>query len=177
MKVFFYNPFSVLFIFSFSWLLIFFNCNPTPYLLKKHVIYNFESEGFLSPDILQTIGRGVPFEDDRLSTKRRSCLENAMSLAVDRCLSVFLHTNLDIRQAQEKRGAIERNFQSDYPKKFTRRDLIRARIDFEPLLKQGFVALQDARSPEYCTVVFRIQISDLPSQIRDIKLTFKPENL
>ena len=115
--------------------------------------------------------------NDRLVTERRSCLENAMSLAVDRCLSVLLHINLDINQLQEKGGAIDGNFQRDYPKKFTRRDLIRARIDFEPLLKQGFVALQDARSPEYCTVVFRIQNSDLPSQIRDIKLTFKPENL
>lgn len=126
---------------------------------------------------MQTIGRAVPIEDNRPITERRSCLENAMSQAVERCLSVFLHVNLDIRQLQEKEGLTEANFQRDYPKNFTRRDLIRARIDFEPLLKQGFVALQDARSPEYCTVVFRIQISDLPSQIRDIKLTFKPENL
>ena len=152
-----------------------FFCTPSPYLVQKHAVYNFTDEGFLTPHLLQTIGRGSLAEDQDIMTARRLCLEEALHQAVRHALSVFMHTYFEIEAVQSKLSGSGVSFAADYPSTFTERDYIRAEIDFRPLLKEGFIALQDARSREECTVVFRIRQDDIPHRIRNMKVTFRPE--
>ena len=153
-------------------------CSPSPYLLNKHAVYNFTDQGFLTPDLLQTRGgASLPRHAD-IREARRICLERALHRAVRRALCVLLHTHFDIGvEGSVRPNAVEGGFATDYPHPFTERDYIRAEIDFGPILRKGFIALQDLRSAQECTIVFRIMDSDLPGQIRGLKLTFTPEKL
>ena len=153
-------------------------CRPSPYLTRKYAFYNFAREGFLSADIVQTIGQARirPRGQGGMREARRRCLEDALGHASQRMLSIMMHTYFDIK-AGAPRAGMDENFASDYPRSFTGRDYIRAGIAFKPLLRKGFIALQDARSRENCTIVFRIIGSDMPAEIRSLKLKFKPEKL
>jgi hypothetical protein len=92
-----------------------------------------------------------------------------------RALRVLLHAHFAIpaQAAADLSGGGD--FERDYPAVFSERDLLRAELDFAPLLRQGFLALQDSRSREVCSVVFRIEGTDLPARIRAFELSFVPE--
>lgn len=152
-------------------------CAPSPFLLQKYAVYNFSDQGYLTPDLLQTIGRAKAQDHpDGPAAARRLCLETALKQALQNTLSVLMHTHFDI-QARTESTTIQRNtFQGDYPFQFTDRDYTRAELDFRPLLKKGFIALQDARTAGNCTIVFRIAEANLPNKVRSMSLTFKPEN-
>lgn len=154
------------------------NCTPPPFLVKKYAIYNFKDEGFLTPDILQTRG-SAPRRPNEYGTVagKRACLQEALEEAYRHTLTVLLHTHFDIKPQSGGMALSGPGFRSDYPVVFTPRDFILARIDFEPLLKKGFIALQDATSEKECTVVFRIMDPDLPDRIRKMNVTFQPESL
>lgn len=156
-------------------------CQPSRFLEKRHVTYNFQDEGFLSNHVLQTVGQ-TTMDQARWGTEgaRRLCLSQAEDLARQRSLRVMLHTRLDLtaNQAQEV-DLGSATFERDYPLAFTARDLIRAEVDFRRLLDRGFIALQENRSRDACSVVFRIESrghQDLPAEIRTVRLTFQPEN-
>ncbi len=156
------------------------NCQPSSFLVKQNVTYNFTTEGFLSPNVLQTVGQ-AEIESRRYGGSRaahRLCLNTALRTAKERSLRVMLHTHFDVRPGQERSSGVDSgDFARDYPLDFSERDLIRAELDFRDLLEQGFIALQDNRSRASCSVVFRIEGEDLPAQIRSVSLTFRPENL
>ena len=92
-------------------------------------------------------------------------------------MRICLHTNFRIPPAPARPRQGRDDFDSLYPVKFTERDYIRAGIDLRPLLGRGFIALQDARSREECTIIFRVIGPDLPDRIRRFKLTFRPEKI
>ena len=152
-------------------------CAPTPFIAQKHVRYDFTTEGFLSPHMLQTVGRGEGSE----RSSREQCLERALESAVRKAVRVMLHTKHEIppdsggslRTGQPGGDAFERS----YPFQFTQRDYVRGLIDYDSLLRQSYLALQDARSRTDCTVVLRLEGTDLPAKIRSIRLTFMPEGL
>lgn len=153
-------------------------CTPPSFLLKKHAIYNFRDEGFLTPDILQTRGSAPRQPNEYGSVAgRRVCLQEALEEAYRHALTVMLHTHFDIQPQSSGKSPVGSGFGTDYPVTFTPRDLLLARIDFESLLKMGFIALQDATSEKECTIVFRIMASDLPDRIRKMEVTFQPESL
>lgn len=142
------------------------DCSPSEIIYKEHVIYNFTSEGFLMPDVLQTIGRAdVTRLDAGLDAGRSRCLEEALYIAKNRALRVMFHTNLDIPGRGE-------TFDADYPVIFSEREYIRGNVDFSPVLAKGYIALQDSRSSSSCVVVFRIMEKDLIQNIKKVNLTF-----
>lgn len=153
------------------------SCAPTPYIEQRHVRYNLTGEGFLSPNLLQTVGRHEAAE----RTSRQACLEGALDQAVRRALSVMLHTGHDIPPEGGRVGSTALGgageFERSYPFAFTERDYVRAMFDYESLLRRSYLALQDARSHTDCMVVLRIEGPDLPGQIRKVPRTFLPEGL
>ena len=156
-------------------------CQPSRFLEKRHVTYNFEDEGFLSTHLLQTVGSVSLDETSRgTASARRLCLSRAEHEARRRSLRVILHTFFEIPGTAG--GALltgTNTFDRDYPIAFTERDLIRAELDFRELLNRGFIALQENRKRDACSVVFRIESAadqDLPDEIRSVRLTFEPEN-
>ncbi|MCR9141102.1 MAG: hypothetical protein NXI24_02540 [bacterium] len=156
-------------------------CQPSRFLEKRHVTYNFQDEGFLSKHVLQTIGStGVNETSRGTEGGRRLCLSAAERVARERSLRVMLHTRLDLISNQPTELELgSATFDRDYPFAFTPRDLIRAEVDFRALLNRGFIALQENRSRDACSVVFRIESAgdrDLPAEIRAVRLTFQPEN-
>lgn len=153
------------------------SCTPSPILFKEHALYNFSEEGFLSGDLVQTIGTS-PYPGDLVGKEgvRRMCLQLARDNARNRMLTIFLHTYFDIPPTNNQKS-IENTFQEDFPMTFNSTDLIRAEVDFQELLKDAYVALQDSRNPKKCSVVYRIMKANLPDSIRDTKTTFVPEVL
>ena len=152
-------------------------CVPTPYVAQKHVRYDFRTEGFLSPHMLQTIGRA---EGTEMGT-RQHCLERALEIAVHKAVRVMLHTRYEIPpdsgvSTTPGQPAVD-EFERSYPFRFTPRDYVRALYDYDSLLHRSYLALQDSRSRLDCTVVLRIEAQDLPAQIRSVRLTFVPEGL
>lgn len=111
---------------------------------------------------------------------RRLCFSAAEQTARQRSLRVMLHTYFDLSANQATQLDLgTATFERDYPLSFTDRDLIRAELDFRALLDRGFIALQENRSRDACSVVFRIESTgdqDLPEEIRAVRLTFQPEN-
>lgn len=151
-------------------------CTPSAFLRKREVTYNFKSEGFLDPHTLQTIGTaGRELSRAGEAAADRDCLNRAGATARARALRVLLHAHFEIpaQPAADLSGGGD--FERDYPAVFSERDLLRAELDFAPLLRQGFLALQDSRSREVCSVVFRIEGTDLPARIRAFELSFVPE--
>lgn len=146
------------------------SCTPSDVVFKKYAEHDFQTEGFLTRNILQTIGRAA-MPEGQLShiEARKQCLEKAYLEAEKKMLNVFLHTKLDIPSAAQS------GFERDYPHPFTDRDLIRAYADFYPLLENAFIALQDTRSYRECTLVLRIRSENIPRHIRNIEMTFEPE--
>ena len=145
-------------------------CNPDPAILRRYALYNFEDEGFLTPDLLQTKARislpGHPGKDtDTL------CLYRVRRKAERRALQIFLHIYFDL----PAKDAASWDFLTDYPQSFTERDYLRAEVDFRPLLEKGYIALQDRRDQKTCSIVFRIRESNLSLKIRELPLTFRPE--
>lgn len=155
--------------------LFFSYCRASDVIMREHVWYNFDTEGFLSPDVLQTIGRSTLKDSPRsLEGEKRHCLERALHQAERRALTVFLHTyfNLPPRKGSLT-GQPGEAFRQDYPSPISERDYLRAEVDFKPLLDQGFIALQDSRSMEECTVVYRIVKDDLSREVRSMVVTFQ----
>lgn len=151
-------------------------CAPPAYISQKHARYDFQTEGFLSPRILQTIGR---HESDPGQT-RQACLEQALDQAVRRAVRVFLHTHFELppRAGGSGLGAAAGSaFERSYPFEFTERDHIRGLLDFDSLLRRSFLALQDSRLSTECTVVLRLEGQDLPAEIRKMAVSFRPEHI
>jgi len=146
-------------------------CTPSSVIYKENVIYNFSDEGFLAPDMLQTVGE-APVEryDAGIDAARTLCLEEAFYRARERALRVMLHTTLRIPAAATTQG--RDSFESDYPVHFRETEYYRALIDFKKLIEKGYIALQDSRSTERCYVVFRLKQEKLAESIRSTKLTF-----
>jgi len=161
-------------------ILFFVSCAPTESILKENVDFNFKEEGFLDPDTLQTIGEALyPALSEGIETQRVLCLKQALDVAKERSLRIMLHTNLNLPARKvtvnaTATGTAQKDFDRDYPFPFSKRDLLHAEIDFMPLLDKGYIALQDTRTMEKCTVIFRIKGDDLPGEIRKYKLSFMP---
>lgn len=157
-----------------AFLLVSLACTPSAFIQKDRVDYNFQDEGFLSPDMIQTIGkarvRGSEVKADEL------CAASALGQAKRKALSIFLHTKFKL-PSRKRTFSLQQGstFPDDYPFPLTDRDYARAEVDFETLLNTGFIALQDTRQAETCTVVFRIRSDDLPGAVRRIQVTFRPE--
>ncbi|MEQ9365253.1 MAG: hypothetical protein RIF32_13485 [Leptospirales bacterium] len=156
-------------------------CQPSRFLEKRHVTYNFEEEGFLSNRVLQTIGQaGLSETTYGTEGARRLCLSAAEGVARERSLRVMLHTRLELSANQPAEIDFgSATFDRDYPLTFTARDMIRAEVDFRSILDRGFIALQENRGRDACSVVFRIESrsdADLPAEIRAVRLSFQPEN-
>jgi len=154
------------------------SCQPSEFLRKEEVTYNFEDEGFLDRRTLQTLAEArIRLREYGLEAASSRCMERAVEKARRRALRAMLHVSLEIPPASGERTS-QPEFERDFPASFTSRDMIRAEIDLRPLLERGYIALQDKRSRESCSVVYRIEArgDDLPSEIRAQRLTFEPEN-
>ncbi len=161
---------------SLAGLITLFSCHPSELLYKEHALYNFKDQGFLSKDLLQTTASS-PYPQMDLGSRgiRQVCIDEAIRTAKKRVLRVFLHTYFRIPPTDSVFLYDEQQFYRDYPVEFSGSDYIRAEIDFAPLLKNGFIALQDSRGSEDCYVVFRIIESDLPNKIRSSTVSFIPD--
>lgn len=151
-------------------------CQPSAFVYHENVLYNFSSEGFLAPGMLQTMAT-LPVEQEAapsLAAARAVCVKEAAREARRRAVRVMLHTRFDLPgQAGGSPGALE----SDYPFPLSERDYIRGEIAFDALLERGYIALQDLRLARECTIVFRIKGRDLPDEIRAVPVRFRPEGL
>lgn len=154
------------------------NCNPfrpAEVLYKRDALYNFLEEGFLSDDILQSVGSSSTLSSDStLSDIRRRCLERARDMALDRMVSMMLHTNIGYHSRAGGTQNVKGEFRQDYPRVFSDREVILGSMDFADLLQQHFVAYQDLSSTDRCVVVIRIIQPDLSKKIRRHPLSFQP---
>ncbi len=156
---------------------IFIFCQPSKFLQKRYADFNFTDEGFLTPHLLQTVGR-VNYQStlQNIRNDKRLCLELAQREARDRLLRIMLHIKLDLHdnykvnqiEAQSKLAV-------DYPFIFQKSDLLQAELDFASLLNQAFIAIQDSRNSKECMVIYRIQEKQLVQKIRELSLTFYPK--
>ncbi len=149
-------------------------CTPSALIQKDRVDFNFQDEGFLSPKVLQTVGKArVAGSEIRAD---EYCADQALAHAKRKALSAIIHTRFDL-PSRKKSISLQPGsaFTDDYPFPLTERDYARGLIDFDALIGSGYIALQDTRQAESCTVVFRIRSEDLPAAIRRIQVTFRPE--
>lgn len=159
-------------LFSIILLSLFISCTPSTVLYNKHVIYNFKDEGFLAPNLLQTVGTAeVRLLDGGLEAARVHCIEEAFYTAKNKAIRVMLHTRLDIPGSESGSG-ISGSFARDYPVEFRQKDYLKAAVDFKDLLDEGFLALQDSRTTQDCSVVYRIIDDQLIRKIKGVELSF-----
>lgn len=145
---------------------------PAEVLYKRDALYNFLEEGFLADDLLQTAGTSTyRSEDGNLGEIRGRCLERARDMALDRMVSIMLHTRFNIR-GQLSSGQVG-DFARDYPRRFSDRDTIRGSADFADLLGQHFVAYEDLSSAERCLVTIRVIRPSIARVIRSHPVSFQ----
>ncbi|MCE9599723.1 MAG: hypothetical protein K8S54_17320 [Spirochaetia bacterium] len=147
-------------------------CTPSALIERKYVTYNFREEGFLSPRMIQTIGKSNYANGElTVDASRFHCSQNALSMARDRMLRVMIHTKFSLK-GQKASGSS--GFDRDYPVAFSGRDLMRAEADFGALLDRGYIALQDVRATDSCSIVYRLEGEDLSAEIKSVETTFQP---
>lgn len=147
-------------------------CTPSAVVRNQYVTYNFKDEGFLSPALIQTLGQGgYASGEQTVQAARAHCLSRAESAARRKLLRILVHTRFELKAP---RGGD--SFEKDYPAALSERDLLRAEADFAELLSRSFVAVQDARARDSCSVVLRLPGTDLPAEIRATEVTFRPES-
>lgn len=145
---------------------------PAEVLYKRDALYNFLEEGFLADDLLQTAGASnYRSEDGNLAEIRARCLERARDMALDRMVSIMLHTRFNIRGQLASGQAGD--FGRDYPRRFTDRDTTRGAADFADLLQHHFVAYEDLSSSERCLVTIRILQPSITRVIRSHPVSFQ----
>ena len=148
-------------------------CTPSALIEKKYATYNFTEEGFLSPRLIQTIGKSrYPVGSYTIDSSRMRCLENSLEMARERMLRIFVYTRFGLKARKTKD---QRTFDDDYPHALSARTLRRAEADFSVLLDRATIALQDARSQESCIVVYRLAGDSLPEEIKAVQTTFVPD--
>ena len=162
-------------------LLVFFGtCRQSEFLRKRYVDFNFIDEGFVSPSLLQTLGRASYKSEKGGSDKDEAlCLKLAQRKARKRLLRVILHTHFRISSRNsfdKERGKPVREktaFEKDYPFSFSDDELLQAELAFQPFLQRAFIALQDSRDPKQCMVLYRVTGENLPEEIQQMKPAFK----
>lgn len=148
------------------------SCTPSAVVYDRHVFYNFQDEGFLDRNTIQTIGRAeYPPGDIGKEAADRICLERALDVARKRALSIILHTAFSI--PGQPGTSTSGTFEQDYPRQFSEIDLIRAELSYAAIINPGFIALQDVRQEKKCSIIFRIEGNNLPSQIKSLKPGFE----
>lgn len=154
------------------------SCTPSEVYYKRYALYNFDDEGFLAADLVQTIGKSkMPQIEAGLIQRRRLCLNSALDEARDRMVSIFLHTNQDIRASPLATNADENSYITDYPVQFSRRDIMLGTATFRQLLDTAFIALQDSRSEKSCTIVLRIIDDKIIDKINQYRLAYELESV
>lgn len=147
-------------------------CTPSALIERKYVTYNFRDEGFLSPRMIQTVGKSNYASGElTVEAARVHCSQNALYMARDRMLRVFIHTKFNLKG---QRATGTSGFDRDYPAALSERELLRAETDFGPLIDRGYIALQDVRAADSCSIVYRLEGEDLSKEIRSIETTFQP---
>lgn len=149
-------------------------CQTSGFLLYREVRYNFSSEGFLSPGLLQTIGKSEIEAEIPTDRARKLCRNDARELAERRMLRVFLHTKFELRPGSGDGSFGESDFERDYPVRFSPVEILEARSDFQALLGKSYIAVEDFRSRKNCLIVLRLAGTDLPSEIRATKSSYSP---
>ncbi|MBL8022360.1 MAG: hypothetical protein JNM27_21970 [Leptospirales bacterium] len=153
-------------------LIVLSHCTPSALIERKYVTYNFRDEGFLSPRMIQTVGKSSYAPGElTVEASRVHCSQNALSVARDRMLRVFIHTKFNLKG---KGGSGTSGFDRDYPAAMSERELLRAETDFGPLIDRGYIALQDVRAADSCSIVYRLEGEDLSKEIRSVETTFQP---
>ncbi len=145
-------------------------CQPSAFLTKRYVDYNFTQEGFLSPYLLQSIGRASYQSAIRGARADKAlCLELARRKARRRMLRIMLH--IRFVEASKLEGlrttaSVEKGADAlsiDYPFHFQARELAQAEIAFAALLRRAFTALEDSRRRGQCMLVYRLE-AQTPAQ-------------
>lgn len=150
-------------------------CAPSAAVKNRYVTYNFKDEGFLSPAMIQTLGKSAYAEGEQtIQASRAHCLARAEQEARRKLVRVLLHTRFDLK-ADTRGSATQGTFEKDYPAALSERDLLRAEVDFAEILSRSFVAVQDSRAAESCSVVLRLPGEDLPAEVRTLPVTFHLE--
>lgn len=143
---------------------------PSEIYYKRDALYNFLEEGFLSSDIVQAAGSSkFKANDGTVDQIRLKCIKRAEDIAIDRLVSMMLHTKLGIGS---KSADTAGNFAADYPHNFTDREILLASIDFAPLLNQSFIAFQEFSDSGRCTTVIRIIEPNIVNSILAVRLSF-----
>tara|TARA_Y100001937_G_scaffold128452_3_gene204944 strand:- start:188879 stop:189517 length:639 start_codon:yes stop_codon:yes gene_type:complete len=146
----------------------------SPVVYKRYALYNLDEEGYLARDLVQTKATAQSTADSGKLQRDRICASKALEKAQFRMARIFLHTSLEIPPVPVTGNRA--SFDQDYPVRFSDRDLFLATIDFAPILQKGYIALQDTSDGNACTVVFRIQQTDLIDEVESIRLSFDPES-
>ena len=176
---------SIFILYSLSYLLACVHCNqPTPFLTKRYVDYNFSEEGFLKHSVLQTIGR-AEYQSSKRGNRsdRRICLQLAEEIARRRMLQIFLHLRFQKNaiRAHDKHFRTKESrtkvIKKDYPILFSESDLLQAELAFASILKRASVVLQDSRERNTCMLVYRLHGTNLGQEIRRQVMPFQPESL
>ncbi len=154
-------PFTLLWSFAIGiWLIT--SCVPARAIQIRHVDYNLRDEGYLDKNTLQTIGR--------IQANRKTCKLAAKKQAEKKMLSIFLHTKLNLAATANNIG--HKSFVNDYPYHWTSDQYQLARQEFDFLLKQAKIFLEDLRKNSECSVTIRLKTENIPKQIRQRKLMY-----
>jgi hypothetical protein len=145
-------------------LLVLVNCYPSSVYVKKYVYYNISDEGFLNHDTLQTIGISELRNDsDDLNLIQNKCYNRAENKAKERMVSILIHTHNSI---PTKNKSETQSFLEDYPKNFSKTDLIYWSIYFQDLLVKTYIPFQKIENNR-CIVVLRLEEENLLDKIQN----------
>ncbi len=147
-------------------MVLFIHCHQSSVFIIKYIDYNLQDEGFLNHNVIQTIGVSELRNDakDKPSMQEK-CLIRAENIAKERLVSVMIHTNKGIRSTIKSNA---KTFNEDYPKKFSKGELIFWSLFFQPLLEKSKIVFQEIHHNS-CKVVLRLQDEGLLEKIRNWK--------
>ncbi len=151
--------------------LLFFYCKTSEVHTKKYIQMNVTDEGFLNYDYFQTIGiSNIRNDAQNIIEIQKKCLHRAEIIAKQKMVSAFIHTNQSIKGLSPY---FESNvfFFREYPKQFTKEELIFYSFFFEDLLSKAEVVYQEIYKNQ-CKVVLRIEEEKLLFKIKKTK--FRP---
>lgn len=136
-------------------------CSTSKIYTIKFLTLNYEDEGYLNHDFLQSIGISALRNDGKDREEiSKNCLRRAERIAKERLLHTILNTNPRISEKHRNEGKTAI---------FSKADIVFWSHFWEEILSQTKVVYQEIKD-NTCKVVLRLEREGLLKEIRNYKL-------
>ncbi len=145
-----------------SILLLSFYCKSSSAFVTKFIDLNYNDEGFLTNEIVQTIGISeIRNDSEDKNNIKIKCLWRAENIAKEKMVSIFIQTYQESNNKLKKNRTLKKTSEV-----FSKSELIYWSLVFDPLLMESRVTLKEI-DKNSCKVVLHLKKKDLISVIQN----------